>query len=265
MSLGPKSMRQQRQGQGFSIVMVLVAAALMGLMAVAFSELISTAMKGQKSVQNDVDFDILKTSINVVLSSKACDGAFKNSAGDNVQLSFPATMPIGTNIIAAASPVPVQKIILGNSVIAEKGGNLGGGMKISKLEFTDAIYDGDQTLGTPAVKYKAFVATLNVVAAKTAAYGSQVLSKAFRVRLLTETIPSGGVVKLCGNVGVATHSGTICGGYTTKYPGGWCSGCTYAIFGCGVAGGSCPRGYHAIPSGYVTINNAENTWLCVKD
>lgn len=60
--------------------------------------------------------------------------------------------------------------------------------------------------------------------------------------------------------------GGVCGGYVTKYPSGaWCSSCTHATFGCGIAGGNCPAGYSAMPSAFVTVNNYENTWLCVKN
>jgi|GEM_PF-2679943 len=189
-----------RNKDGFSIVMVLVSAALLGLLALGFSEMIGGAMKGQKNVQNAVDFDILKTSMNMVLNTKACDGAFKNAAGNSVELSFPGSMLLGTNIIAAASPVPIAKVLQGNSLIAEQGGNLGGGMTISKLELVDAIYDGDQTVG--GVPYKAFVATLNVEATKAAgSYGKQSPQQKFSVRLLI--LPNAantlGTVQRCDN------------------------------------------------------------------
>jgi len=183
--------------------MVLVGFALLGALALGFSQVIGDALKGQKNVQNAVDFDILKTSINMVLNTKACDGAFKDASGNSVQLVFPASMPVGTNIIAAASPFPIAKILQGNSLIAEKDANLGGGMKISKLEFTDAIYDGDQALGTPAVTYKAFVATLNVEATKAAGfYGDQAPKKTFSVRLLVlpNASNTSGTVERCGTL-----------------------------------------------------------------
>jgi len=188
---------------GFSIVMVLVAVALLGLLALGFSEMIGGALKGQKNVQNAVDFDVLKTSINMVLSTKACDGAFKDAAGHNVQLNFPASLsltPPNNNIIAPGTGVAIQKINQGNTVIAENDASMGGGMKISKLEFVDAIYDGDQTLGIPAVSYKAFVATLNVETQKAAgAYGKQNLSQKFSVRLLLkpDAANTSGTVEKC--------------------------------------------------------------------
>ena len=190
-----------RNKDGFSIVMVLVGTALLGLLALCFSEMIGGAMKGQKNVQNAVDFDILKTSINMVLNTKACDGAFKNAAGNNVELNFPGTMPLGTNIIVAASPFPIAKILQGNSLIAEQGASLGGGMKISKLELVDAIYDGDQAIGSPAVTYKAFVATLNVEATKASgSYGNQSPRATFSMRLLLRPNAgnTAGAVEKCG-------------------------------------------------------------------
>ena len=155
----------------------------------------------------------------MVLNTKVCDDAFKDSSGNNLQLSFPSSMPVGTNIIAAANPVPVAKILHGNSVITERDASLGGGMRISKLEFTDAIYDGDQTLGTPAVAYKAFVATLNVEASKAAgSYGKQNPKQTFSSRILLRANASnsaGTIEKCAGRANVwivptySSFSGTI--------------------------------------------------------
>jgi len=185
--------------KGFSIVQVLVAGAIASVLMVAFGQYLNSAMKGQKSVQNAVDFDILKTSINMVLNTKACDGAFKsNASGDNVQLSFPATLPLGTNIIAATSPIAIDNIRQGNTVLATLGLNLGAGMTISSLAFTDAIFDGDQVIG--ANTYKAFVATLNIGAQKAAhSYGAPGYSANFSVRLLVN--PSTSLVERCGTAG----------------------------------------------------------------
>jgi len=186
---------------GFSIVMVLVSAALLALLALGFSQVIGDAFKGQKSVQNAVDFDILKTSINMVLNTKACDGAFKDGSGNNIQLSFPAVMSTGTNIILASTPVPVAKILQGNSIVAELGGSLGGGMTLSKLELLDAIYDGDQVVGTPPVMYRAFVATLNVEVSKSAGtFANPRPMRKFSVRLLARPNAgnTAGVVEKCG-------------------------------------------------------------------
>jgi len=180
--------------------MVLVSAALLGLLAIGFSQLIGDASKGQKSVQNAVDFDILKTSINMVLNTKACDGAFRDAAGNIVSLSFPASLVPGTNIISGTSPISVQKIMQGNSTIAELGTSLGGGMTVSKLELRDALYDGDQIMGTPAVTYRAFVASLYVETEKAkGAYGNQKPSKTFSIRLLLKPNVSNtaGTVEKC--------------------------------------------------------------------
>ena len=205
--------------------MVLVAAALLGLLALGFSEMIGGAMKGQKNVQNAVDFDILKTSINMVLNTKACDGAFKDSAGNNVTMNFgttPLTLSPPTNLIAPGTSVGINEIYQGNSLIAKNGANLGGRMKISKLEFTDAIYDGDQILGTPAVTYKAFVATLNVEATKASgSYGNQSPKKTFSVRLLLRPDASNtaGAVEKCGAAG----DGFRVEGSSTPSPANTCS------------------------------------------
>ena len=195
--------------------MVMVGAALLGLLAVLFSEMIGNAFKGQKSVQNAVDFDILKTSINMVLNTKACDGAFKDAAGNNVQFSFgstPLSLNPVVNVIAAGTSVPVKKIMLGNSVVAETGAQLSGGLKVSKIEFVEAIYDGEHSVGTPAVLYKAFVVMLNVEA-ETAknTFGNRNPKKSFSARVLLRpnAANSAGIVEKCSTSSASSSFSTI--------------------------------------------------------
>lgn len=49
---------------GLGIVQVLIATVMLGLLSVAAVNMISGTAKGQKSIQNAADFDILKASIN---------------------------------------------------------------------------------------------------------------------------------------------------------------------------------------------------------
>lgn len=173
---------------------------MLGFLVLAFSQFIGNAQKGQKNVQNAVDFDILKTNLNLVLNTSACNGAFSGSAsGSDVVFTFPATIAPGTNILSGSSPVPIFEIKQGSTVVARINENMGGGMKITKLQFIDAIYDGDQNVGTPSVTYKAFVATLNVEAEKALnSMGTPGYSTNLGIRLLV--LPTGattGTIKKC--------------------------------------------------------------------
>lgn len=173
----------------------MIGVSILTLLIYAFTQFLTGAMKGQKNVQNAVDFDILKTSINLVLNTSACDGAFKDASDQKVALNFSAPLTLGANILA--SPLPVAKIYQGNSAIVDMSSpNLGGGLKLNKLEFTNVLYDGDQTL--LGVSYKAFLATLLVDVLKPAgSVGLKGFSKNFSVRLLVLPNASGGVVEKC--------------------------------------------------------------------
>ncbi len=193
-------MRVSKFPSGFSLVGVLVASAILGVLALTFSKYLTNAMKGQQFVQNAVDFDILKTSINMVLGTKACDGAFRDASGSLLTLAYSPNPSPGTNIIS--SPVSVAKIHQGSSIVADLSNpNLGGGLTLSKMEITDAVYDGTQLSG--GTSYNAFVAVLNVTAQKAqgALGGSGGFQKSFSVRLLLRPNATGGIVEKCGSSG----------------------------------------------------------------
>ncbi len=119
---------QKKHGNGFSLVGVLVAAGIMGFLAVVFSQMISNSQKGQKSVENSIDFDILRSSIQLVLNKPSlCGAAFKNSDTTDPIARFHPTTSIPTD-------KKLHSIFMGSSKIAEVGMNLGGGLTITKLE-----------------------------------------------------------------------------------------------------------------------------------
>lgn len=190
-----------RPKNGFSIVAVLVAATLLSFLAIAFSKYLDNAIKGQKFVQNAVDFDILKTSINMVLNTRACESAFQDSAGNSLAVNFDPTVSPGTNVIS--TPVPIGKLVLGSSpVVSLDSPNLGGGLTLTNLELTDAIYDGDHHQG--GISYKAFVATLKVTVKKSAkSLGARPeMSQSFSARLLLAPTATGGSIEKCGTSSV---------------------------------------------------------------
>ncbi len=205
-------MKSQKKS-GFSIIEILVASMFLVAITYGFFQFLSGAMKGQKNVQNAVDFDILKTSLNLVLNTKACDGAFR-SGGQAVQITLPvgqnwSTLVTGTNVISAGAPLPIESIHQGSSVIISNpstDANLGGGLSVSKLEFTNAIYDGDQTVETDPVthttaNFKAFAATLLLeVTKQSGSIGVQKFSKTFGVRILSNPLSTpAGKVERCSS------------------------------------------------------------------
>ncbi len=175
-------MNIRQKSQGLSIIEVLVAAAIMGGLAFAFIQFLGGAAKGQKNVQNAVDFDILKTSINLILNTKACDGAIRDNAG--LPVTFVFTSPLPTSGNALSGPVAIGKMVQGSATILDMTKpDLGGGLKLSKLEITSAVGDGTQSIS--GVAYNAYVSVLNVTVTKQAgSLGAPEYSKDFSVRLL---------------------------------------------------------------------------------
>lgn len=164
----------------------------MGLLTIlifAFTAFLNGAQKGQKNVQNAVDFDILKSSINLVLRSQSCGSALKDSSGNPITFQFASN--ILSNTPASNLPLDISKINLGGTVLAEKGASLGGGMSIGQIQVVEALYNGDrQVENTPSTTpptyttYKSFASIIKVTANKAAgSFGGQTLSAQFGVEL----------------------------------------------------------------------------------
>jgi prepilin-type N-terminal cleavage/methylation domain-containing protein len=204
--------------RGFGIIEVVIAIALLGLAALGFSQFLMNASKGQKNVQNSVDFDILKTNINLVLGSRSCDGAFQTSAGTPVVLTLPAgktwstltTSPV-THVLSPSAPLRIDQIRQNATIIAQNGTSIGG-MRLSKLEFVEATYEGEQSVtdtSTPPVTttYKVFSVQLLIEATKQLnSYGAPVLSTTLGTKIMVN--PSGaantGRIERCSGTGSAS-------------------------------------------------------------
>ncbi len=195
----------------------MVSGVILFLIMAAFMQFFSGALKGQKNVQNAVDFDILKSSLTLVFNSKACDGAFQTKAGLPIDVVLPAgqlwsTLVPGTNIIGPTSPLPVYQIKHGGAPIISIDPavqTMGGGTTISKLQLTNAIYDGDRSIGTTV--YKSFAATLLVeVSKQSGSYGGMGYSKLFGLRILVNPVnASSGPVEKCSPSTPASAFGAI--------------------------------------------------------
>ncbi len=200
---------------GFSIIELMIGTAILTMLIYAFTQFLSGAMKGQRHVQNAVDFDILKTNLNLILNTKACDGAFQSASGTPIQLTLPAglswatlTTTPPTHVISVGSPLAIAKIKQNNTEIAAINQNLGGGMKLTKLEFVEATFDGDQSVITDAtttppttVLYKAFLAQLHIeVTKQSGSSGLPSFDTNLGVRILVNPLgaPTQGAVERCG-------------------------------------------------------------------
>ncbi len=198
---------------GFSLVELLIAGSILVVLVMGTSQYLLGGLKAQKHVQNAVDFDLLKTSLNLVLNTKACNGAFSSPTGSSIQFNLPAGTTWATlnssppvNIVPAGTPIPIGQIKLGTQIVASSippYDDLGGGLKISKLEIPDAIYDGEQVVIDPVTSlpftYKAFAASVLVQATKQAgSTGPPVLSKTVAVRfLINPSATNSGMVEKC--------------------------------------------------------------------
>jgi len=190
--------RRLSSPRGFSLVQVLIATGLLGVLALAFSQLFSGAFKTQQRVQNAVDFDILKTSLNQVFSTKACDGALYTGAALTIFVFPPGMLP-GTNLVTAATPggITVDEVKHGNSPVVVRNQVLSGSLKITGLAITSAIYDGDQAVD-PILRI-AFSARFRLEATKLGSIASAPLDHTLPVRLLAAA--TNGRVEKCGSSG----------------------------------------------------------------
>jgi hypothetical protein len=192
-----KSQMEMKTQTGMSLVGVLITAAIAGFLTLAISQMIVDGFKGQKTLQHAVDFEILKSSLALLLNSQACNGAFRADASGNfVMLNYNTTPNIGDNILN--TPVSIFEIRIGNSPLIGQNVALANGLTLNRLELSNAIYEGEMTLGTPPAPHHAFLSTLNVTLSKSdAAFGRQVFTQNFNVRLLTRAEPGGGRIERC--------------------------------------------------------------------
>ncbi len=187
---------------GFSIISVLVAAGLLGILALVFSKMIMNSQKGQKNVENSLDFDVLRSSIALVINNPShCAVAFKNSVSPSpTAAQFPNPSGVDAN-------KKLESIVLGASTIAKVGMNLGGGLKIDKLELQDI---------SPVSTPNKFEVALIVEATKASeSYGAPKLSNASNpFRFSISTNPSTSEIIGCGGgscpIGFVNSGGGFC-------------------------------------------------------
>ncbi len=190
------SRRPYTAQSGFSLAQILVAAGFLGFLSLVFSQMINNAQKAQKGVQNSVDFDILKGSIQNILNNKSlCDVAFRSA--DNLQAaSF--SNSAGPYPASDASLQPVGLLRLGNSsppvVVAQTGLELGGGLRVASVSLRQL--GAQQASGTGF----SYPVTLEVVAEKkTGGFGGETLRSKSQIFVI-QTNATGSIMG-CGGSG----------------------------------------------------------------
>jgi len=240
----------RRNETGFSIVQVLVASVLVGILSIAVIKMLQNSQKGQSAVEESLDFlQIRSTLWHITQDTTLCSLAFRDSS-----LTQPAKFHPSLAIPPNEKP---HAVFLKSQPFLTLGQKIGRSQNVSNIELIPQSGTGPYTV------------QLVVEVSSTDQYAAVKKRTNLSIPLLFQlTTNASNAISQCGQslVGPPTQpAGTICGGYTTKYGSGFCSSCTYATFGCGITGGSCPSGYVAIPSAYVTAANFENTWLCLKN
>lgn len=157
---------------GFSLVSVMVAAVLVGFLSIALMKLLSNSRSGQQTVENSVEFSVLKSSIQHVLTNPdLCATAFVDATSTPLNY-FNDTGPYPTTALQV-----IPKIRVGDTAtsptVAEVGKRLGGGLTITSMGFRQLA--NPRTVGTQFV----YEVALEITATKGAdAYGGRTLSNA---------------------------------------------------------------------------------------
>jgi hypothetical protein len=171
--------KHRRSQNGFGIAEVLVAMLLATIGFAALGTLSQAMTKSKQSTTQDMDFVILKSSLQNVLSSpNACVGAFKESDGVT-STEFDATQ-------LPNDPIPVQKLKVGGSYLIDLANpKISGGANVSKFEFVSAVADGTETIG--ATNYNRYLANLYLEMTKAPnSFGGATRSNTFLVVILVD-------------------------------------------------------------------------------
>ncbi|HVJ65567.1 MAG TPA: hypothetical protein VM901_09955 [Bdellovibrionota bacterium] len=173
---------------GMSLVMVMVAAAIMGLLSVVFAKLITEGQRGRQGVQQGVDFDILKSTVHMIIKDpELCALAFRTDPDVGVARFHP------TVAIPAANQFKVLK--MGTVDILKDGMNLGSGLVLQNLTL-------NATPGVPPIVAGTRLrhsVQLNFRATKTGGgYGPQGLTLPIPFSLLLETDATTHQILACG-------------------------------------------------------------------
>ncbi|MEZ0392631.1 MAG: hypothetical protein ACAH59_10460 [Pseudobdellovibrionaceae bacterium] len=117
--------------KGASILQSLVVICIMALISMGIMSMISNGLKGQKTIAQNTDFDVLKNDLKWIFTNDdLCKAAFRDNANN------PARFTGGTSNI--------DNIFFdtNNTILAKKGEKYGNGLTITDIRL---VYDKDET------------------------------------------------------------------------------------------------------------------------
>ncbi len=180
---------------GVGLLQIIAGLSIITGMIYMVTNLLNTSLKGQRNIQNKVDFDLITGSITqLIMTPSLCQGAFRKS--DNTSVVFDPTVSTTTDI---------NHIVMGNSTLITLNQVVPGGLTISKLQF-ESLGGTPTSVTISSVNYKEHMLKLNLEAKKQkGSYGGDRLSRQFIMKILT---PQTGAqtVELCSSSGSASTS-----------------------------------------------------------
>jgi len=170
------------------MVMVMVSAALLGLLSLVFAQLLTEGNKGRQGVQQGVDFELLKSTVHMIIKDPdLCVAAFRTDPDIGVARFHP------TVAIPAANQFRVLK--LGTADILKDGLALGAGMTIEGLSLV-ATPGIPPTMAGTRLRHRV---DLSFRATKVSGgYGAQSLTLAIPFHLILETDSTTHQILACG-------------------------------------------------------------------
>jgi type II secretory pathway pseudopilin PulG len=119
--------------KGFSLIQVIVVAGLMGFLALVFAKMATNSKRAQTGVQNSLDFDVMRSSVQQVISNPGlCADAFFAANGTARARLNPASPPPNNQQLHS---IKIGSASTGYQTIVAKNQKMGGGLVIEKLEF----------------------------------------------------------------------------------------------------------------------------------
>jgi len=142
------SSSQSKNIQGFSLVQIMIATVIMGVLAMAFSQMMNNSSKAQKTIAQSFEFQNIAALINMSLKDPAkCPLALQDAAGNQVV----PTSPNATTFDVA--DIPIARIKVGSSVIADTTASVGG-VAISGMSLTQVLPGNPNTLAPYTMKLR---------------------------------------------------------------------------------------------------------------
>lgn len=169
---------------GFTLLAVLASTTMASFLMIYITGIIRTGLRGQNTVDNQIQFDILQTSLmHLFRNDVLCRASFRKEDGT------PYLLPLGPS----PSPTPVAlEILLGNTKLAYVGKDLGNGAVLTRVNLQ--VVDGPNLLATG--NYRSSLVLFLSMNRNAQSYGSRTLNNDTNPHVLdVELDPTGRVVR----------------------------------------------------------------------